>query len=117
MIPIAVLEKFYYVHRVHDMTSHSSKSNKLRNRNTVRGRTGSIPVKKRKIYCRNRVYHKLWIKQTRLKQINITPKMVFGCQTHYLILLTQNPKLVLNIKGKDEQNIVTNNEITDDKPS
>ena len=29
----------------------------------------------------------------------------------------QNPKLILNIKGKDGQTYLTNNEITDGKPS
>ena len=32
------------------MTRHSSKSNKFREVNTVRGRTGNAPVQKRKIY-------------------------------------------------------------------
>ena len=32
------------------MTRHFIKSNKLRNVNTVRGRTGNVPIQKRKIY-------------------------------------------------------------------
>ena len=60
MIPIAPMEKFSSKNfitciEISGMTSHSGKSNELRNANTVRGRTGergtaSFPFKKGKIY-------------------------------------------------------------------
>ena len=53
------------------MTRHSSKSNKLRNVNTVGGRTGNVPIQKRaNLLCQNqsnRAYHKFWMKQIRFK--------------------------------------------------
>ena len=65
MIPIALLEKFSSLNlitciEVSHMTRHSSKSNKLRNINIVRVRTGTYPFKKKHLLCRdqnNRVYH------------------------------------------------------------
>ena len=35
---------------VSHMTGHCSKANKLRNVNTLRGRTGNVPIQKGKIY-------------------------------------------------------------------
>ena len=53
MIPIALMEKFTSQNfvtciEVSHMTRHSSKSNTLRNLNTVRGRTGKVPVQKKR---------------------------------------------------------------------
>ena len=55
MIPIALLEKFGSLTfitgiEISHMTRHSSKSNKLRNVNPVRGRTGNVTIQKWKIY-------------------------------------------------------------------
>ena len=54
---------------VSHMTRLSSKSNKLRNVNTVTGRTGNVPIRKGKIAMSNqssRAYHKFGMKQIRL---------------------------------------------------
>ena len=76
--------------KVSHMTRHSSQSNKLRNVNTARGRTGNVPVlKKENLLCQNqsyRAYHKFWMKQTGLKYINVNPKMGLRYQKHVLYL-------------------------------
>ena len=62
---------FFTCIEVSHMTIHSNKSNKLRNVNTVRGRTGNVPVQiKENLLCQNQshcAYHKFWMKQTRSK--------------------------------------------------
>ena len=50
MIPIALLDKFGSLTfitgiEINQMTRHSSKPNKLRNINPVRGRTGNVTIK------------------------------------------------------------------------
>ena len=55
MIPIALLEKFgssTFITgiEISHMTAHSSKPNKLRNVNPVRGRQGNVTIQKWKIY-------------------------------------------------------------------
>ena len=55
MVPIALLEKFgSYTFitgiEISHMTGHSSKPNKLRNVNPVRGSTGNVTIQKWKIY-------------------------------------------------------------------
>lgn len=56
MIPKALLEKFIRLNfitgsEVSYMTRHSSKLNKLRNENRVRGKTGNVTFHKRKNFC------------------------------------------------------------------
>ena len=41
--------KFYYVHKLSHMIRHSSKSNKLRNVNNERGKTGNVPIQIMKV--------------------------------------------------------------------
>ena len=53
MIPIALLEKFgTFITgiEISHLTRHSSKPNKLRNINPIRGRTGNVTIQKWKIY-------------------------------------------------------------------
>ena len=55
MIPIALLEKFgsspfITVIEISHMTRHSSKPNRLRDVNPVRGRTGNVIIQKWKMY-------------------------------------------------------------------
>ena len=90
MIPIALMEKFsskYVITcmEVRDMTRSYNKLNRLRNVNTVLCRTGNVPIqKKENLQCPNqndRAFHKFWMKQIRLKWINVQSKMGLGIRS------------------------------------
>ena len=58
---------FYYGIEINHMTRHSSKPNKLRNENPVRGITENVTIQKWKIYYIKISHHKFEMKQIRLK--------------------------------------------------